>query len=823
MTGPGVPYEQTIRIPIPDTTDRAAGDTPERRARSLAGVTSANTDQTTGVLTVEFDPERTDAETIRTSLQPLLEPGRSGTVVSFGVPEMDCPSCARKIGVALESTPGVRDHHTQPTTGEVTITYDQAQTTTRDLKRAIEDTGYRVADTTAHHPGRTHSLWRTPRAIQIWLAASFLLTGLILEFWLTGRNPSLAVALGRDLTLAWLAYAGATVTAGRFIVRDAYYSIRNRILDIHVLMAAGITSAIIIDLLFEAATLAVLFGIALLLERFSVDRARNSLRELMSLTPDTATVRQDGVETTVPVETVSVGETILVRPGERVPLDGIVRAGESAVDQSPITGESLPADKTSGDTVYAGSILDSGYLEVEATAPADQSTLAKVIGLVEDAQGGHTRYERFVDRFARVYTPVIVVLAILTIAASPVVFGVGWREAFVRGLALLVIACPCALVISTPVSIVSGVTSAARQGVLIKGGVHLEAASQVTAVVFDKTGTLTEGRLRVTDVNPVGAETQAEVLGCARALEQRSDHPIARAIVAAADHAGVPDHEVGGFEAIHGTGVTGVLDGSRHYVGKPGLFQDLGFDLDHAHLATDGGSQAAARTCEHGEYLDLLNHVIPRLQAEGKTVVLVGTPERILGVVGIADTVRPEARPAIAQLRSLGVEHVVMLTGDNERTARAIAQEVGVDSVSAGLLPEEKAAAVERLKTEYDGVAMVGDGVNDAPALAVADAGIAMGVAGSDAALETADIALMGDDLGKLPYLFRLARRTDGVIRENIAAAILVKAVLAVGAPFGYVTMIMAIVIGDMGMSLGVTGNALRLTGITDETPSEGE
>jgi Cd2+/Zn2+-exporting ATPase len=363
--------------------------------------------------------------------------------------------------------------------------------------------------------------------------------------------------------------------------------------------------------------------------------------------------------------------------------------------------------------------------------------------------------------------------------------------------------------------------------VLIKGGNYLEAMGTVDAVAFDKTGTLTTGDLSVTDVITLNETAESDLLRCARALEQRSEHPIATAIIDHAEDHGVSDREVTNFEAITGKGVKADLDGKTHYAGKPGLFADLGFDLDHTHIKTDGGrvvagndgDAAVPQDCEHGTYLDLVNETIPRLQAEGKSVILVGTEDELEGVVAIADTVRPEATWAVSRLRELGVEHVVMLTGDNEHTAQAIAEQVGIDEVHADLLPEEKVDAVERLREQYEGgVAMVGDGVNDAPALATATVGIAMGAAGTDTALETADIALMADDLTRMPYLYDLASQANGVIRQNIWASLAVKAVLAVGAPLGLVSVIVAIVVGDMGMSLGVTGNAMRLAGVSPES-----
>ena len=750
-----------------------------------------------------------------------------GIELTLSVPEMDCPSCAGKVENALRAVEGVDAVSTRPTAGTVVVTYDAEQTDPDAVREAIEGAGYAVDDDGDDAPD-THAVWRSRRALKTGVGAGLLLVGGVLEFVVPAADPLLWTVVGREITVAWLAFVLAAVVAGQAIVRSGYYSARNRSLDIDLLMAVGVVAALAVDLPFEAATLAVLYSVAELLERFSMDRARSSVQELVDLSPDTATVYRDGEERVVPVDDVAVGETVVVRPGERVPVDGVVVSGESAVDESPITGESVPVDKAPDSEVYAGSIVAEGYLEVEATAPADESTLAQVVELVTDAEEARTDHEQYIDRFARYYTPVIVVGALLTAFGPPLLVGAPFETWFVRGLTLLVVACPCAFVISTPVSVVSAVTSAARNGVLVKGGDRLEAMAGVDVVAFDKTGTLTTGELSVTEVVPLGDRDESDLLACARALESRSEHPIAAAIVAHADDRGVDAREVTAFEAIPGKGVRADLDGVTHYAGKPGLFADLGFDLGHAHLdpdlRTDGGLRTDGdlrpRDCDHdaGAYVDLADDVVPRLQAQGASVVLVGTESELEGAVAVADTVRPEARWTVSRLREFGIR-TAMLTGDNERTARVIGEEVGVDEVHADLLPEEKVDAVSRLAADHGPVAMVGDGVNDAPALATAAVGVAMGAAGTDTAIETADVALMSDDLARVPYLVDLSRRTSRVIRQNVWSSLAVKAVLAIGAPLGVVSVIHAIVVGDMGMSLGVTGNAMRLANVTPETP----
>ena len=752
------------------------------------------------------------------------------STVRLTVPEMDCPSCATKVEKSLRGVDGVRESTLQPTTGSATVTFDSGRASRGDVVAAIEGAGYEVVGgegDAADGPAvaEPSAVWTSSRAVKTWAGAVLLAGGLLLEFLLAGLNPEVAGVLGYPLTLADALLLGATAVAGSPVVRGGYYSARNRSLDIDLLMGTAIIAATGIGYFVEGATLAVLFSAAELLEEYSMDRARDSLRELMELSPDEATVRRDGEEVTVPAEEVAVGETVLVRPGEKIPLDGRVTDGESAVDESPITGESVPVDKADGDEAYAGTINEEGYLEVEVTSTAGESTLSRIIEMVQGAQQQKTDREQFVDRFAGYYTPVVVAAAILTAALPPllvdgsaavglagfeVVLPGGWRPWFVRGLTLLVIACPCAFVISTPVSVVSGITGAARNGVLIKGGNHLEAMGEVDVVALDKTGTLTKGELTVTDVVPFDDGDGTDLLRYAAALERRSEHPIAEAVLARADRDGVgPLPEPSGFRGLAGRGVRGDVDGDTYYVGKPALFEELGFDLPRR--ATDGGA------IETEAPADAPADRIAELERAGRTVVLVGTESTLLGAVAVADEVRPASRRAVERLRALGVGRVVMLTGDNEGTARAIADRVGVDEHRAGLLPDEKVEAVRELQSTDRDVAMVGDGINDAPALAAADVGVAMGAAGTDTAIETADIALMGDDIGKLPYLYDLSNGANDVIRQNVWGSLGVKALLAVGVPLGHVSVALAVVVGDMGMSLGVTGNAMRLARISPD------
>ncbi|RDZ62070.1 cadmium-translocating P-type ATPase [Haloferax sp. Atlit-12N] len=817
---------------VPDMDCASCANKVESSVRKLDGVGDIDPRATTGRLVVEYDPERTTSDDIRGNIEGAgyaVEDGPSTREVSFTVPDMDCASCAGKVENALRGAPGVLSSETRPTTGTAVVTL-AADADLDSVVSAIEAAGYEVTETDgdeadtdadADAGADRESVWRSTRAVKTWISGGFLATGIAAEY-LFGLELVVASVLGISFTVAELFYIVGAALGGQAILRNGYYSAKNRSLDIDFLMSAAILSAVTASLVsgptslyFEAATLAFLFSVSELLERYSMDRTRDSLRELMDLSPDEATVLRDGVETVVPVEELELGDVVAVKPGEKIPVDGTVVTGDSAVNQAPITGESVPVDKAEGDEVFAGTVNEAGYLEVRVESAAGDDTLSRIVSMVEDAQSNKTEREQFVERFSSYYTPVMVVVAVAVAAIPPLAFGLDWVTWFVYGITMLVLACPCAFVISTPVSVVSGITSAAKNGVLIKGGTHLEAMGSVEAIAVDKTGTLTKGELTVTDVVPLNGNSEEDVLRCARGLESRSEHPIGEAIVSHAEGTGVAAREVDDFESVTGKGVRADLDGVPHFAGKPGFFEELGFDLEHVHVTGPGGglSEDIRQLCDRHGCLNLVEDTIPRLQSEGKTVVVVGTEDDLEGLVAVADEVRPDARETVAKLREAGLS-VVMLTGDNEGTARAIAEQVGVDDFRAGLLPEDKVAAVEGLLDEYGSVAMVGDGINDAPALATATVGVAMGAAGTDTALETADIALMADDLSKLPYLYELSHRANNVIRQNIWASLAIKAVLAVGVPFGYVSVALAVLAGDAGMTMGVTGNAMRLARI---------
>jgi len=692
---------------------------------------------------------------------------------------LHCADCAVTIENTVAKMNGVQTASANFGAGKLKVSYDPVKVTYPDLVACVESIGYRV-QSEAHQVVAKRAIWVSQAFVLTCLAGLFLGAGFLTSF--TGMDISVINILTRQIFVSTLLLATAVAFGLYNFSKEAWASIKAFRLNMDFLMTLAILGAIFIEEYIEAASLAFLFSLAELLEGYAVEKVRNSLRELMTLAPDTATIKRNAKEIDLPVAQVSVGETLLVRPGEKIALDGRVLRGISSVDQAPITGESVPVSKETDDDVYAGSINNEGYLEVEVLRNSENTVLARIIHLVEEAETQKAKSERFVEKFARIYTPTIVALACAVAVIPPFLLGLGFHVWFLKALTLLVIACPCALVISTPVSVVSAITNASRNGVLIKGGIYLEAMALVKVVALDKTGTLTCGKLAVSDIVPLNGRAGAEVLAIAATLEQQSNHPIAKAIQSKAGQ--IPTIEIREFQDRPGKGVTGILDGTRYYTGTQSLFTK---ELYRDHLST-----------------------MQALQAQGKTTMLVGTETEIIGLIGLSDQIRPQAKSAIDHLKRLG-KKVVLLTGDNEQTARSIAAAVGIEHYYANLLPTDKVKRVHELSHEFGDVAMIGDGINDAPALAAATVGVAMAAAGSDTAIETADIALMSDDLTKLPYLLTLSQKARSVIRQNTVAAIALKFTLAVGVFPGFVSLVVAVLVGDMGASLAVIGNALRL------------
>ena len=546
----------------------------------------------------------------------------------------------------------------------------------------------------------------------------------------------------------------------------------------------------------EGATVVILFAISEVLEAYSMDKARQSIRSLMDIAPKEALIRRDGREMMVEIEKIQVGDIMVVKPGQKIAMDGLVEKGISAVNQAAITGESVPVTKEKNDEVFAGTLNEEGLLEVRVTKLAEDTTIAKIIHLVEEAQGERAPSQAFVDRFAKYYTPAVIVVALLVAILPPLLAGADWSTWIYQGLAVLVVGCPCALVISTPVSIVTAIGNAAKNGVLIKGGVYLEETGALKAIAFDKTGTLTKGVPAVTNFISLKEDKEADYIKLVAALENGSQHPLASALMKKAEEEKLDYQSVliDDFSSVTGKGIKGKVQGETYYVGSPSFMEEI---LNKA-------------------LPDSLKRKVQQLQSQGNTVIALATENEVLALAAVADEVRDNSAEVIEKLHKLGIEKTVMLTGDNQGTAEAIAKRTGVSEVAAELLPEDKLSYIKRLRGRYDKVAMVGDGVNDAPALAASSVGIAMGGAGTDTALETADIALMADDLRKLPFTVKLSRKALAIIKQNITFSLGIKVLALLLVIPGWLTLWIAI-FADMGATLIVTLNGLRLLRVKDK------
>lgn len=566
--------------------------------------------------------------------------------------------------------------------------------------------------------------------------------------------------------------------------------------DMRTLMTIAVIGAAFIGEWGEGATVVILFAISEALETYSMDKARQSIRSLMDIAPREALIRRGNKEMMVEVEDIQLGDIMIVKPGQKIAMDGIVVKGLSSVNQAAITGESVPVAKTAEDEVFAGTLNEEGLLEVKVTKHVDDTTIAKIIHLVEEAQAERAPSQAFVDKFAKYYTPLIMLIALGVAVVPPLFFGADWDTWIYQGLAALVVGCPCALVISTPVAIVTAIGNAAKNGVLIKGGIHLEEMGAIKAIAFDKTGTLTKGIPMVTDYLPQSNANSNELLSIVAALEKGSQHPLASAIMKKAEEENAPyqDISIEDFSSIMGKGIKGIFQNRMYYVGSPNLFEEL---------LTNGIPAELKATIAH-------------LQKQGKTVMVAGTSKEVLGLIAVADVLRENSKNVIENLHSMGIQKTIMLTGDNEGTANAIGEQVSVSDIKAELLPQDKLTFIKDLRNKYDRVAMVGDGVNDAPALAASTIGIAMGGAGTDTALETADIALMADDLGKLPFTVKLSRKALSIIKQNITFSLGIKLVALLLVIPGWLTLWIAI-FADMGATLIVTLNGLRLLRIKDK------
>ena len=691
------------------------------------------------------------------------EPNRTTEVMIAG---LDCANCAAKLEKRIAGLAGVSGARLAFATGKLTVEHS---TPVSALLQVIQESGYRGSVVQGSGAAaELPSVWQERRTQMT------AVSGVLLAAAMTLRG------MGIQTDLIIPVYLLSMVIGGFHVVRIALYSLKAMSLDMNVLMTIAAVGAAAIGEWSEAATVVFLFSLGNTLQVFSMDRTRRSVRSLMELAPQEALVVRDQVEFLLPVEALSVGDRILVKPGERIPMDGKVVQGFSSVDQAPVTGESVPVDKGIDDEVFAGTLNGSGSLTVEVTRLAGNNTIGRIMHLVEEAQAQRAPSQQFVDVFARYYTPAVIAGAIALVAIPVLLLGQPFQPWFYKSLVLLVISCPCALVISTPVSIVSAIGSASRQGLLIKGGAYLEELGRIRAIAFDKTGTLTEGRLAVAAVVAGVEADENEVLGLAAAVERYSEHPAARAIVSRAKELALTVPAAEGFTSQPGVGVAGEVQGMRIQVTRASDLPDYWQEKAQLH------------------------------QDQGRTVTAVRHNDRVLGLIALADQVRPGARNALDELRNAGVERLTILTGDNRQAADVVAESLNIADVRAELMPEEKVMAVKELRSVQKRVAMVGDGVNDAPALAAATVGIAMGAAGTDAALETADVALMADDLEKVTYGIHLGRKTLGIIKQNIFFSVGIKGVFLVLTLLGMTNLWMA-VFADTGAALLVILNGMRL------------
>jgi Cd2+/Zn2+-exporting ATPase len=752
----------------------------EKAVRRLEGVAEATLSFATGKMKVAYDTTQMDTFRIAKIISGLgykveirKSSSQSGLKKSvFLITGLDCGDCATKLEKKIMGLTGVSKASVNFGAGKLTVEHT---ITDAAIIKAIQESGYNGVSEGKQEgltPPSAQKWWQNSRLIATVISGILLVILTILE-WVGFQEYTLVPF-----------YIVTLVIGGYHTAKSGYYSLRSLTFDMNFLMSVAIIGAAAIGQWSEAATVVFLFSLGNTLQAYTMDKTRQSIRALMELSPSDALVRRNNIEQRLSVDEIEIGDIIIVKPGERIPMDGDVTDGESSVNQATITGESMPVEKQLGDFVYAGTLNEHGSLEIAVTKLAQDSTLSKIMNLVEEAQAQKAPSQQFVDVFAKYYTPAVLVFA-LGIAVIPwLIFQQPFDIWFYRALVLLVISCPCALVISTPVSIVSAIGNASRNGVLIKGGAYLEKMGAIKAIAFDKTGTLTIGQPKVTDVLPMNGKTEEEILSIASSIEKFSEHPVAQAIVNKAK--GLPFIKATNFKALVGKGVQANIDESTIYIGNSRLFEELQYTLDP------------------------IVPTVEKLENQGKTVMLVGTKEVIYGILAVADTVRENSLSAVEALRNVGISAIIMLTGDNKRVANAIADRLGLNAFYSNLLPEDKVTTIQQLADQYGSVAMVGDGVNDAPALATADIGIAMGVAGSDVALETADIALMSDDLAKLGYVMKLSRKTLSVIKQNIIFAIVIKIIFLTMTVLGAANLWMA-VFADMGASMLVTLNGMRL------------
>lgn len=756
-----------------------------KKLEGMKGVESLDFNLIQRKLTVRHrlpDPEPIISAVVALDMEPVIEnaakPLSRSSQAIFIIDNMDCPTEEALIRNKLSTMNGITELHFNLMQRKLTVTHTLGKSDA--IKQALITIDMHAVPLVATAVQAQSDNAPPPNSQKKWWFLGFGGVAAILAeviAWTGGTDKSWPV-----VALALFAIA----VSGTSTYKKGWIALKNLNLNINALMAIAVTGAVLIGQWPEAAMVMVLFTLAEMIEAMSLDRARNAIRGLMEMTPDKANVLQaNGTWKELEAATITIGMIARVAPGERIPLDGELTKGQSAVNQAPITGESIPVAKAIGDKVFAGTINETGSFEYRITAVQTDSTLSRIIRAVEDAQGSRAPTQRFVDSFAKIYTPIVFVVALGIAVFPPLLFGLAWMPWIYKALVLLVIACPCALVVSTPVTVVSGLAAAAKAGILIKGGVYLEEGRKLKSLALDKTGTITQGKPVVTDIVSLSGE-KSQAMRLAATLAGRSDHPVSAAL---SNHfksqSTLVLEDVTDFEAITGRGVKGRIGTQLYYLGNHRLVEELGI--------CNGATEAA----------------LNKLEADGKTAVIISNDTTPLAVIAVADTVRESSRQAIVELHALGIR-TLMLTGDNDLTAKAIAKSVGIDDARGNLLPEDKLSVINEELSKYGTVGMVGDGINDAPALAKSSIGFAMGAAGTDTALETADVALMDDDLRKIPHFIRLSIKAAGILKQNIIIALSIKAVFLVLAFMGVATLWMA-VFADMGASLIVVFNGLRL------------
>ena len=696
------------------------------------------------------------------------------TEKTYRIEGLSCTNCAGKFEKNVKQLPGVTSATVNFGASKISV---EGQTTIEELEEAGAFENLIIRDDQENDEQVRSKESFIKRNIALIISLGFILVAVISQ-----------LSLGEDHLLTKALYILAIIIGGFDLFKEGFSDLIKLDFSMESLMTIAIIGAAFIGEWAEGSIVVILFAISEALERFSMDKARQSIRSLMDIAPKEALIRRNNVEQLVSVDKIDIDDIMIIKPGQKIAMDGLVINGHSSVNQAAITGESVPVEKQLDDEVFAGTLNEEGVLEVKVTKKVTDTTIAKIIHLVEEAQGERAPAKAFLDKFAKYYTPFIIIMALLIVVVPPLFFGGDWNKWLYQGLSILVVGCPCSLVISTPVSIVSAIGNAAKNGVLVKGGVYLEEIGHLRAIAFDKTGTLTKGKPVVTDFIATSSETDINYLSIISSLESLSQHPLASAILNEADKTNVDykSIQIEDFQSITGKGLTGIHQNIRYYIGSPKLFS----------------ASVIEETAVKVQYR--------QFQEQGKTAMYFGTDEQILGVIAVADEVRDSSAAVISELHKLSIEHTIMLTGDNTKTAESIGKQLGVTEIKGDLMPQEKLDSIKALRTTYNKVAMVGDGINDAPALAASTVGIAMGGAGTDTALETADVALMGDDLQKLPFIVRLSRQTLKVIKQNITFSLGIKLLALLLVIPGWLTLWIAIV-ADMGATLLVTLNGLRL------------